>query len=109
VCENSEKRPQVPPLRFAPVGMTILLCPQQLQREILDPLDRIIILTGADQDFLLRAASDDHVYGSFYYDMTKRIARRVFSTSFSLSGKVVQLRGAEPCQLDHMSKQRVFH
>jgi hypothetical protein len=31
-----EKKPQVPPLRFAPVGMTILLCPQELQREILD-------------------------------------------------------------------------
>jgi hypothetical protein len=24
---NREKEPQVPPLRFAPVGMTILLCP----------------------------------------------------------------------------------
>ena len=31
----SGKKPQVPPLRFAPVGMTILLCPLQLQGEIL--------------------------------------------------------------------------
>jgi hypothetical protein len=30
VCENSEKKPQVPPLRFAPVGMTIVLRPQGL-------------------------------------------------------------------------------
>jgi hypothetical protein len=27
------KEPQVPPLRFAPAGMTFLLCPQELQRE----------------------------------------------------------------------------
>ena len=32
-----ENEPQVPPLRFAPVGMTILLRPQELQREILGP------------------------------------------------------------------------
>jgi hypothetical protein len=31
-----ENKQQVPPLRFAPVGMTILLCPQELQQEILD-------------------------------------------------------------------------
>jgi hypothetical protein len=31
-----EGKQQVPPLRYAPVGMTILLCPQELQREILD-------------------------------------------------------------------------
>jgi hypothetical protein len=37
ICVRREKKPQVPPLRFAPVGMTILLCPQELQREILDP------------------------------------------------------------------------
>jgi hypothetical protein len=30
VFEYPEKKPQVPPLRFAPVGMTILLCPQKL-------------------------------------------------------------------------------
>jgi len=31
VCENREEKPQVPPLRSfgAPVGMTILLCPQE--------------------------------------------------------------------------------
>jgi PAS domain-containing protein len=32
------RKPRVPPLRFAPVGMTILLCPQKLQREILTPV-----------------------------------------------------------------------
>jgi hypothetical protein len=31
------KEPQVPSLRFAPVGMTILLCTQKLQRDIHDP------------------------------------------------------------------------
>jgi hypothetical protein len=43
----AKKKPQVPPLRFAPVGMTILLWPQGLQREILDPCNRIVIPTGA--------------------------------------------------------------
>jgi hypothetical protein len=43
---TGKKKPQVPPLRFAPVGMTILLCPQELQREILDPRDRIVSPTG---------------------------------------------------------------
>jgi hypothetical protein len=60
----AEKKPQVPPLRFAPVGMTILLCAQELQLEILALHDRIVIPTGAYPDFLLRAASDVHVYGS---------------------------------------------
>jgi hypothetical protein len=46
-----------------PVGMTILLCPQELQRETLDPRNRIVIPTGADQDFLLRAASGVYVCG----------------------------------------------
>ena len=32
VCENSEKKPQVPPLRFAPVGMTIVLRSGKLGR-----------------------------------------------------------------------------
>jgi len=42
------REPQVPPLRFAPVGMTILLCPQALQREILDPRNRFVIVpTGS--------------------------------------------------------------
>jgi hypothetical protein len=40
-------KPQVPPLRFAPVGMTILLRPQVLQREIPAHRPRIVILTGA--------------------------------------------------------------
>jgi hypothetical protein len=43
--------------------MTILLCPQELQREILD-LDKIVIPTGAHPDFLLRTAGNDHVWGS---------------------------------------------
>jgi hypothetical protein len=30
VCENSRGEPQVPPLRFAPVGMTILFFLQEL-------------------------------------------------------------------------------
>src|ERR1700761_9495878 len=37
VPKHFQKRvaePQVPPLRFAPVGMTILVCPQELRREI---------------------------------------------------------------------------
>jgi hypothetical protein len=35
VCAYPGKEPQVPPLRFAPVGMTILSCPHKPQREIL--------------------------------------------------------------------------
>ncbi len=35
---STREEPQVPPLRFAPVGMTILSCPQKLQRKILTPL-----------------------------------------------------------------------
>jgi hypothetical protein len=27
LIRDPEKKPQVPPLRYAPVGMTILLCP----------------------------------------------------------------------------------
>src|ERR1700691_4122611 len=50
------KKPQVPPLRFASVGMTILLC-----HRLLVPLtgakanshNRIVIPTGAYPDFLL--------------------------------------------------------
>jgi hypothetical protein len=37
VCEYQPEEPQVPSLRFTPVGMTILLYPQELQREILAP------------------------------------------------------------------------
>jgi hypothetical protein len=48
---------------IAPVGMTILLCPQELQRETLDPRNRIVIPTGADPDFLVRAASGVYVCG----------------------------------------------
>jgi len=44
---TGETKPQVPPLRFASVGMTILLCPQQLHRGILDPCIRIVIPTEA--------------------------------------------------------------
>src|ERR1700761_1059844 len=50
--ENSIKEPQVPPLRSlgAPVGMTILLCAQQLRRESLGPCQRIVIPTGAPKE-----------------------------------------------------------
>ena len=34
---SPERKPQVPPLRFAPVGMTILLRSAELQREKSDP------------------------------------------------------------------------
>jgi hypothetical protein len=44
--------------------MTILLWLQELQRETLDPSDGIVIPTGADPDFLLRTASNNHVCGS---------------------------------------------
>ena len=37
VTTQGGKKPQVPPLRFAPVGMTILLWPQELQGEIPNP------------------------------------------------------------------------
>jgi hypothetical protein len=37
VCEYPEKKPQVPPLRFAPVGMTILLCPQKVSGKYVTP------------------------------------------------------------------------
>jgi len=35
VCENLGKKPQVPPLRFAPVGMTILLQGQAFPPKLL--------------------------------------------------------------------------
>jgi hypothetical protein len=40
--------PQVAPLRFAPVGMTILLWTQELRREILDPALEIVIPRACD-------------------------------------------------------------
>jgi hypothetical protein len=58
------KEQQVPPLRFAPVGMTILLQGRTLFRCIYSGYYRIVIPTGAYPDFLLRAASSDHVCGS---------------------------------------------
>ena len=54
---GSRKKQQVPPLRFAPVGMTILLQAQRLFRRIYYGLHRIVIPTGAYPDFLLRAAA----------------------------------------------------
>jgi hypothetical protein len=45
---NTRKtKPQVPPLRFAPVGMTIPLSRQELQLEKPHPCNRIVIPTGA--------------------------------------------------------------
>jgi hypothetical protein len=41
------EKPQVPPLRYASVGMTILLRDQLLFRSILSGLYRIVIPTGA--------------------------------------------------------------
>jgi hypothetical protein len=43
---STGKEPQVPPLRFAPVGMTMLLCPQDLQELTFGPHDSIVIPTG---------------------------------------------------------------
>jgi hypothetical protein len=57
-------KPQVPPLRFAPDGTTILLVTERSRGEYLTPCNRIVIPTGAYPDFLLRAASDVHVCGS---------------------------------------------
>jgi hypothetical protein len=42
-----EEKQQVPPLRYATVGMTTLLYPQQANRETLQPSDRIVIPTVA--------------------------------------------------------------
>jgi hypothetical protein len=53
-----------PPLRYATVGMTILLRVPLLWRRIYSGLHRIVIPTVAYPDFLPRAASDDHVCGS---------------------------------------------
>ena len=41
------EKPQVPPLRYAPVGMTILLRSPRLLRRIYSGLYRIVIPTGA--------------------------------------------------------------
>jgi hypothetical protein len=59
-----QREQQVPPLRFAPAGMTILLQGWTLFRCICCSRYRIVIPTGADPDFLLRAASNNHVCGS---------------------------------------------
>jgi len=56
-----QQKQQVPPLRFAPVGMTILLQGRTLFRCIYSAYYRIVIPTGAYPDFLLRAASGPRV------------------------------------------------
>jgi hypothetical protein len=55
--------PQVPPLRFAPVGMTILLRGATTVPLRLSGLYRIVIPTGAYPDFLLRGTCQDHGCG----------------------------------------------
>jgi hypothetical protein len=61
-----EKKQQVPPLRYAPVGMTILfgVCtpvPKHLFGVGLPELNRIVIPTGAYPDFLPRCIRQDRV------------------------------------------------
>jgi hypothetical protein len=58
------EKPQVPPLRYASVGMTILLRDQLLFRSFYSSLYRIVIPTEAYPDFLLRAARHVHGCGS---------------------------------------------
>ena len=66
VCEYLETKPQVPPLRFAPVGMASSVLPARVSGYAFCPRNRIVIPTGAYPDFLLRAASDVHLCGSPY-------------------------------------------
>ena len=47
MCEYREKKPQVPPLRFAPVGMTIHCGGKVVLAEALCGHNRIVIPTGA--------------------------------------------------------------
>jgi hypothetical protein len=46
-------RQQVPPLRCAPVGITILLNPQHVNRRKLQPGDRIVIPTEVEGPAIL--------------------------------------------------------
>jgi hypothetical protein len=62
-CEYG-REPQVPPLRFAPVGMTILSRGSNSDCRSSCGHTRIVIPTGAYPDFLLRNASNGHVCGS---------------------------------------------
>jgi hypothetical protein len=62
-CVGAEE-PQVPPLRFAPVGMTILSQGQVFLGCCSCIHNRIVIPTGAYPDFLLRGIRRDLVCGS---------------------------------------------
>jgi hypothetical protein len=61
-----EKQQQVPPLRYAPVGMTILFRYQhpnlkQMFRTDIPIPNRVVIPTGAYPDFLPRSIGQDRV------------------------------------------------
>lgn len=59
--QSGEKKPQ--PLRFAPVGMAVLLFAQDIQRRNTWPRNRTVIPTGANPDFLLRGSLANIVCG----------------------------------------------
>jgi hypothetical protein len=94
------KKPQVPPLRFAPVGMTILFRGQLLFRCIYPGLYGIVIPTGADPDFLHRDASNDT------YAVSRKGSRMKMINATGLDRKS---GGAQWRDLRFLPRQRGYH